>query len=114
MRHPAVCAVLVSTLMLTACATPSIIPPSATVVIAEAGTTLDDLYNKAAQIYMATYTVLPAAQKAIVKADFAKAYAAVQLADSAQTLGNSTTLAADISAAEALISQAKTDLGAPQ
>ena len=114
MRHPAVCAALIGALMLTACATPSIIPPSATVAVAEAGTTLDDLYNKAAQIYMATYTILPAAQKAIVKADFAKAYAAVQLADSAQTLGNSTTLAADISAAEALINQAKSDLGAPQ
>ena len=112
MRHPAVCAALIGALMLTACATPSIIPPSATVAVAEAGTTLDDLYNKAAQIYLATYTVLPATQKTIVKIDFAKAYAAVQLADSAQALGNSTTLAADISAAEALISQAKTDLGA--
>jgi len=107
-------AILAGCLALAACQTPSLIPANATVAVAEAGTLVDDLYNKAAQIYMATYTVLPAAQKAIVKADFAKAYAAVQLADSAQTLGNSTTLAADISAAEALISQAKADLGAPQ
>jgi hypothetical protein len=105
-------AILAGCLALAACQTPALIPPTATVAVAEAGTTLDDLYNKAAQIYLATYTVLPAAQKAIVKADFAKAYAAVQLADSAQTLGNSTTLTADISAAEGLIAQAKTDLGA--
>lgn len=107
-------AVIAGCLALAACQTPALIPSGSAVVVAEAGTSVDDLYNKAAQVYMATYTVLPAAQKDIVKADFAKAYAAVRLADSAQTLGNSTTLAADISAAEALISQAKMDLGAPQ
>ena len=107
-------AILAGCLALTACQTPALIPSGSAVVVAEAGTTLDDLYNKAAQVYMATYTVLPATQKAIVKADFAKAYAAVQLADSAQKLGNSTSITADIAAAEALINQAKIDLGAAQ
>ena len=107
MRHPATCAALIGALMLTACATPSVIPPSATVAVAQGDASVDLAYNALAQAYLTAAPSLPAATKATVKALLAQAYAAVQAADNAERLGDATTLAAQVQSAEALLAQAK-------
>jgi hypothetical protein len=98
-------------LMLTACKTPSLIPPSETVIVAQAGTSVDAAYNVAAQAYLAALPTMPAATKATVKPLLVKAYGFVQAADAAEKLGDATTVAAQAGNAMALIAQIKSALG---
>lgn len=101
---------ILAALALAGCQTPSLIPPTAQVGVAEAGTSVDLAYNAVAQVYIAALPTMPAATKAEVKPLLVKAYAAVQAADNAQTLGDATTLATQVQSAEALIAQVKADL----
>jgi hypothetical protein len=106
MKHLA----LLACVALAACQTPALIPPSATVGVAEAGTSVDLAYNAVAQVYIAALPSMPAATKATVKPLLVKAYAAVKAADNAQALGDATTLEAQVQSAESLIAQAKAAL----
>ncbi len=103
-------AILAACFALGACQTPSLIPPTATVAVAEAGTTLDALYNVTAQAYVSQLPTMPANVKATVKPLLVKAYGYVQAADQAQVLGDATSVAAQAQAAMALIAQAKAAL----
>jgi hypothetical protein len=103
--------ILAGCLSLAACQTPSLIPPTATVAVAEAGTTLDAAYNVAAQAYVSQLPTMSASVKATVKPLLVKAYGYVQAADQGQVLGNATTVTAQAQAAMDLIAQAKAALG---
>lgn len=101
-------------LALAGCATNPIVPPAASVTVAEAGTTLDASYNVAAQAYLSELPTMSASLKATVKPLLVQAYAYVVAADQAEALGNATTVAAQAADAMALIAQAKTALGNSQ
>jgi hypothetical protein len=102
--------ILAGCLSLAACQTPSLIPPNATIPIAQGDASVDLAYNVVAQAYLAALPTMPASTKAIAKPLLVKAYAAVQAADNAERLGDATTLAAQVQSAEALIVQAKAAL----
>jgi hypothetical protein len=99
---------------LAGCTTVPLIPPSATTTGAQADASLDALYNVAATAYEQQLPTMSSSVKATVKPLLVKAYPLVVAADKAEALGDATTLAAQISAATALIVQAKTALGISQ
>jgi hypothetical protein len=103
-------AILAACLALAACQTPSLIPPTATVAVAQGDASVDLAYNVVAQAYIAALPSMPASTKATVKPLLVKAYAAVQAADNAEKLGDATTLAAQVQSAETLIAEAKAAL----
>ena len=100
-------AILAGCLALAACQTPALIPQNATVAVAQGDASVDLAYNAVAQAYLTAAPNLPAATKAQVKPLLAKAYVAVQAADTAERLGDATTLAAQVQSAETLLAQAK-------
>lgn len=108
MRHVAILAACAA---LGACQTPALIPTSDTLAVVQGDTSVDLAYNTVAQIYLSALPTMPASTKATVKPILAQAYAAVQAADNAEKLGDATTLTTQVQAAEALIAQAKQDLG---
>lgn len=104
--------VMGATLPLAACAgQTSLIPPTAEVQVAEGVTSLDDLYNKAAGVYLGQVATHPA-WRTSVKPLLQKALPLIQVVDAAEKAGNATpaTLAAQTAQAIALIQQAQTVL----
>lgn len=105
----AVCAVLA----LLGCASPAIIPPSASVAVLQGDTALDASYHVAATAYLRQYRTLDPDTKSKCKVILAALYAAVVAADDAQVLGDASTLGAKISAATTLYHQLQPMLHLP-
>lgn len=95
-------------LALAGCASPSLIPASLTLPVAQADTSLDAIYNVTATAYLQSTNT---SAKAIAKPYLVKAYPFVVAADKAEALGDATTVAAQAADAMALIVEAKTALG---
>lgn len=100
-------------LSLGACATHPIIPPDIGVVVLQGDTSLDSFYNKAATAYLAAVPSMAASDKATLKPLMQKFRQAVVAADTAERLGDATTVSAQIAAAMSLYGQIKPILHLP-
>lgn len=105
--------VLAAALALSACGTAPLTPPAASVPILQADTALDATYNVAAHAYISLEATLTPSVKATVKPLMAQLYTAVSAADTAQRLGDATTMQAQISLAGSLYAQLKPVLRLP-
>lgn len=94
-------------LTLSACATKPLVPPSAEVGLLQGVTTLEASYNVAAQAYLAELPSMSPDQHDQAKSLLVRAYGAVEAAETAQSLGDATTVNTQIALASSLIGQAK-------
>lgn len=87
--------------------TPLLSTSSAQVTALQSETTLEASYNALATAYLAAAPNLSAATKAQIKPLLAELYAATKAAETAQSLGDATTLASQVAAASSLTGQIK-------
>lgn len=92
--------------MLPACSTAPVVPPSDQVTVAKAEYVFELAYNVSATAYLSQEATLPPATKATVKGILQSAYKAVVAAQTAETLGDATTMTSQAAAALSLASQA--------
>jgi hypothetical protein len=97
---------LAPSLMLMGCTTPVINTPAATVTSLKVVYGFEATYNTAGNLYLIWAPGKTDAQKAPVKAILAKAYQAVQAAETAERLGQTDTLAGQVTLLEMLAAQA--------
>lgn len=97
---------------LAACKSPSLVPASSQMLVLQADTSLDVLYNTAAKIYLGQVATMDSATKAKVKPLLQKARKLVVACDQGQVLGEATSMADQIGQATALIGSVKALLGA--
>lgn len=102
---------LAGALALSACATKPLVPPSATVAVAQGETTLEATYHALAGVYLSRAATMDPALKARLKVLLADGYKATLAAQDAERLGNAADLDTQVRAATALFGQVKTLLG---